>query len=128
MSSPHNFPAYTARGLQVAAIVADRREKIRRYIEETGLPFDILIDETQDMIRAYGVWHRFGFDAWNIARPAVFLIDPDGTIRDPGSARIRRSFPRRRRYWRRNRMRMTNAIASIRIRHSHCSRLSGSAC
>ena len=53
---------------------------MRRYIEETGLPFDILIDERRDMLRAYGVWHRVGLDAWNIARPAVFLIEPDGTI------------------------------------------------
>ena len=53
---------------------------MRRYIEETGLPFDILIDERCDTIRAYGVWHRAGLDAWNIARPAVFLIEPDGRI------------------------------------------------
>jgi peroxiredoxin len=53
---------------------------VRRYIEETGLPFDILIDERRDMLRAYGVWHRVGLDAWNIARPAVFLIEPDGRI------------------------------------------------
>ena len=32
------------------------------------------------MLRAYGVWHRIGLDAWNIARPAVFLIDQDRTI------------------------------------------------
>jgi peroxiredoxin len=53
---------------------------VRRYIEETGLPFDILIDERRDMMRAYGVWHRVGLDAWNIGRPAVFLIDQDGSI------------------------------------------------
>jgi peroxiredoxin len=33
------------------------------------------------VIRAYGVWHRFGIDAWNMARPAAFLIDPDASIR-----------------------------------------------
>ena len=26
------------------------------------------------------MWHRVGLDAWNIARPAVFLIDQDGSI------------------------------------------------
>jgi peroxiredoxin len=61
-------------------VLAQNREAVRRYIEETGLPFDILIDERRDMIRAYGVWHRIGLDAWNIARPAVFLIGQDGTI------------------------------------------------
>ena len=65
----------------MTAIVADRREKMRRYIEETGLPFDVLIDERQDVIRAYGVWHRFGFIVRSVARPAAFLIDPDSTIR-----------------------------------------------
>jgi peroxiredoxin len=33
------------------------------------------------VLRAYGVWHRLGLDAWNIARPAAFLIDADATIR-----------------------------------------------
>ena len=32
------------------------------------------------MARAYGVWHRVGVDAWNIARPAVFLVEQDGRI------------------------------------------------
>jgi peroxiredoxin len=54
---------------------------MRRYIEETGLPFDVLIDERRDAIRAYGVWHRIGIVTWNRARPALFLIDSDATIR-----------------------------------------------
>ncbi len=32
------------------------------------------------MMRAYGVWHRVGLDAWNIGRPAVFLINQDASI------------------------------------------------
>jgi peroxiredoxin len=54
---------------------------VRRYIEETGLPFNILVDESRDVLKAYGVWHAVGLDAWNIARPALFLIDPSGAIR-----------------------------------------------
>ena len=63
------------------AVVAQSSDKVRRYIEETGLPFNILIDEGRDVLKAYGVWHRVGLDAWNIARPAVFLIDRLGKIR-----------------------------------------------
>ena len=61
-------------------VLAQNRDAVRRYVEETGLPFDILIDERRDMARAYGVWHRLGIDAWNIARPAVFLVELDGRI------------------------------------------------
>ena len=73
--------------------MTDSREKIRRYIEETGLPFDVLIDERRDVIRAYGVWHRFGYDAWNMARPAAFLIDPDGSIRASWIGENQTQFP-----------------------------------
>jgi peroxiredoxin len=66
---------------------------VRRYIEETGLPFDILIDERRDMLREYGVWHRVGLDAWNISRPAVFLINQDGTIQYSFIGDQQREFP-----------------------------------
>lgn len=62
-------------------MLAQSRDRVKRYIEDTGLPFDILIDETRDVLRTYGVWHRIGMDAWNISRPAAFLIDPDKKIR-----------------------------------------------
>ena len=63
------------------AVVAQPSEKARRYVEDSGLPFDILVDERREVIKAYGVWHRAGVDAWNISRPALFLIDGRGTIR-----------------------------------------------
>jgi peroxiredoxin len=62
-------------------VVAQSSSVVRRYIEETGLPFNILVDESRDVLKAYGVWHRFGIDAWNIARPALFLIDRSGAVR-----------------------------------------------
>ena len=63
------------------AVVAQSSEAVRTYIEETGLPFNILVDETRAVLKAYGVWHRFGLFAWNIARPALFLIDRSGAVR-----------------------------------------------
>jgi peroxiredoxin Q/BCP len=67
--------------VQVTAILTQDPEAVRRYIEETGLAFDVLIDSSREVVRAYGVWHRLGLDAWNIARPAAFLIEPDRTLR-----------------------------------------------
>ena len=67
--------------MHVVTVVAQDSEVVRRYIEETGLPFNILIDESRDVLKAYGVWHPVGLFSWNIARPALFLIDPAGAIR-----------------------------------------------
>jgi peroxiredoxin len=66
---------------------------VKRYVEETGLPFNVLIDESRDVLKAYGVWHRAGLTAWNIARPAVFLIEPSGRIRYSFIAERQDEFP-----------------------------------
>jgi peroxiredoxin len=79
--------------VQVVPILAQAAEPVRRYVEETGLPFNILIDERRDVARAYGVWHRVGLDAWNVARPAVFLVDRSGTIRWSFVGRSQREYP-----------------------------------
>jgi peroxiredoxin len=79
--------------VQVVAVVAQSSEVVRRYIEETGLPFDILIDESRDVLKAYGVWHRIGWDAWNTARPALFLIDTSGIIRYSFIGESQKEFP-----------------------------------
>jgi peroxiredoxin len=67
--------------VQVVAVVAQSSDAVRAYVEETGLPFNILIDASRDVLKAYGVWHAVGLAAWNIARPALFLIDRSGAIR-----------------------------------------------
>ena len=75
------LPAYAAKGVQIVPVLAQSPEAVRRYIEETGLPFDILIDESRSVLKAYGVWHAVGLVSWNTAHPALFLIDRTGKIR-----------------------------------------------
>ena len=73
--------------------MAQRSEVVRRYIEDSGLPFNILIDESRDVLKAYGVWQRFGLDGWNISRPALFLIDTTGVVRYSYIGRTQVDFP-----------------------------------
>jgi peroxiredoxin len=75
--------------------VAQQPEKVKRYAEENGIPFNILIDEQRTVLKQYGVWHKLGLDAWNIARPALFLIDRSRTIRYIFIANRQDEFPGR---------------------------------
>jgi peroxiredoxin Q/BCP len=88
-----NAPTYAALGWQVVVVVAQGSTAVRRYVEDKGLPFNILIDESRDVLKAYGVWHRIGLDAWNIARPSLFLIEPTGAIRYSFIAATQDEFP-----------------------------------
>jgi len=77
----------------VVTVVAQKSDRVRQYIEDTGLPFNILIDESREVLKQYGVWHAFGMTAWNIARPALFLIDRDGRVRYSYVADSQEEFP-----------------------------------
>jgi peroxiredoxin Q/BCP len=88
-----NAAAYAELGWQVVAVVSQSSTAVRRYVEDKGLPFNILIDESRDILKAYGVWHRIGLDAWNIARPSLFLIDRTGAIRYSCVASRQDEFP-----------------------------------
>lgn len=57
------------------------------------MDFPVLIDARRKTAKAYGVWHRLGLDAINIARPAVFLIDPSRIIRAIYVAESQGEFP-----------------------------------
>jgi peroxiredoxin len=81
--------------VQIVAVVAQSSERVRTYIEETGLPFNILIDKSREVLKAYGVWHAFGLSAWNIAKPALFLIDRSGGIRYSFVGDSQEEFPSR---------------------------------
>ena len=88
-----NAPEYAAMGWQVVAVVAQSSTAVRRYVEDRGLPFNILIDGSREVAKAYGVWQRIGLDAWNIARPSLFLIEPSGRIRYSFVSRNQAEFP-----------------------------------
>ena len=71
-------------GAQVAYIAAEKREgmfKPAGYLREHPVAFPFLLDEDRTVTRAYGLYHRFGHDAFNIAHPATLVIDKSGTVR-----------------------------------------------
>jgi len=65
----------THAGLRGASLL-----KGKQHIEQKNYPFPVLFDETRQVTRTYGVYHAFALDAYNIARPATFVIGPEGTI------------------------------------------------
>jgi peroxiredoxin len=77
----------------VVAVLGQKQSQVRRYVEDEGMPFFILVDETREVMKRYGVWHRIGLDAWNIARPALFVIGSDGVIRAVFVGETQAEFP-----------------------------------
>src|SRR5512143_341529 len=71
-------------GADLILIAAEKRGhmfKPEEYLRKNPVPFPFLLDEDRSVTKLYGVYHRAGVDAINIARPATFVIGRDGIIR-----------------------------------------------
>ena len=54
---------------------------VREFAERKAINYPLLLDPDRAVIKAYGVYQYLWFDAFNIARPALFLVDAAGAIR-----------------------------------------------
>ncbi len=65
----------------VVAICVDPIERNAEVVDKLGLEFPILADTELEAINAYGLLHESGsMEGGDIARPAVFIVDRDGSI------------------------------------------------
>jgi len=68
----------------VAFIVAQKRGGVfapEKFLEANPFSFPFLLDEDRSVTKKYGVYHRIGLDAFDIARPATFVVGRDQVVR-----------------------------------------------
>jgi peroxiredoxin len=71
-------------GASVLYIAAEKRGglfKPEKFLAEHPVSFPFLLDEDRKVTKAYGLYHRIGMDAFNIAHPATLVVDRGGVIR-----------------------------------------------
>ena len=71
-------------GAEAAFIAAEKRQgmhKPAKFLAEHPVSFPFLLDEDRSVTKAYGLYHRIGLDAINIAHPATLVIDRGGIVR-----------------------------------------------
>ena len=65
-------------------IAAEKRHGMfhpEKFFADHTVSFPFLLDEDRKVTKAYGVYHRLALDAFNIARPATFVIDGWGMVK-----------------------------------------------
>ncbi len=71
-------------GAWLLYIAAEKRGglfKPEKFLAEHPVSFPFLLDEDRKVTKAYGLYHRIGLDAYNIAHPATLVLDRSGVIR-----------------------------------------------
>lgn len=70
-------------GAQLAYIAAEKATgvwKPAKFLASHPVSFPFLLDEDRAVTKAYGLYHRIGMDALNIAHPATLVIDRDRKV------------------------------------------------
>ena len=70
-------------GAQLVYVAAEKREgvwKPSQYLADNPISFSFLLDEDRAVTKAYGLYHRIGTDAINIAHPATLVLNEQGVI------------------------------------------------
>ncbi len=71
-------------GAQVVFIAAEKRDGFFKpvgFLKKKPVSFPFLLDENREVTKVYGLYHRLGKDAINIAHPATLVIDGGGVLR-----------------------------------------------
>ncbi|MDD5265244.1 MAG: peroxiredoxin family protein [Candidatus Bipolaricaulis sp.] len=76
-----NMAELAKRGAGTATIMAQSPASMKAYLEANRYPFPVLADASREVVKQYGVYVRANFESINIARPANFVLDRQGTIR-----------------------------------------------
>ena len=65
----------------IAAEKATGVWKPAKFLQSHPVSFPFLLDEDRSVTKAYGLYHRIGLDALNIAHPATLVIQRDRVVR-----------------------------------------------
>ena len=73
-----------SKGAMVVYVAAEKREgffKPEKFLERRHISFPFLLDEERSVTKAYGVYNRIALDAYDIAKPATFVVGSDGVVK-----------------------------------------------
>jgi peroxiredoxin len=73
------YPSLRAAGANMVAVSVDAPEKSEFVRRELRLPFPILSDSQRRVVREWGIYNPG--EKGGIAKPAVFILAPDRTVR-----------------------------------------------
>lgn len=78
------YNALQSQGIDVVGVNDDPADKHVKFIDKNKLPFPLLADTTQDVLRAYGVWgpKKFMGKVFDGTHRTTFLINEQGNIVD----------------------------------------------
>lgn len=78
-----NLPRFGKINAKILGVSTDSVESHKKFAEKYKLPFDLLADESKEIVEKYGVWqekNNYGKKYMGVVR-TTFIIDEEGKIK-----------------------------------------------
>lgn len=62
-------------GIATVGVICQGEGSVQRYLKENPLPFPLLVDGKREVAKQYGVHHWLSLEGFNLANPALFILD-----------------------------------------------------
>lgn len=77
-----NYSVLQEKGIVILGVSADSEKSHVKFIDKLNLPFDLLADESKELLNLYGVWgeKKFMGRIYDGIHRTTFLLDEEHTI------------------------------------------------
>jgi thioredoxin-dependent peroxiredoxin len=77
-----NFETLQSKGIQIFGVSADSEKSHQKFTEKYQLPFSLLVDDSKQVIEAFGVWgtKKFMGKVYDGIHRTTFLFDENGLL------------------------------------------------
>lgn len=65
----------------MVVVICQRKATVDAWADRETVPFPVFADDDRAVAKRWGVWVRLNLESFDIARPASFVVGPDGRIR-----------------------------------------------
>lgn len=70
-----NHERLKAAGIVTIGVICQSEGSVARYLQKNPLPFPLLVDGTRAVAKQYGVHYWISYEGFNLANPALFILD-----------------------------------------------------
>ena len=76
------FKKFEDKNIAILGVSADPVSKQKKFCDKQGFPYDLLSDESHEMLEAYGVWGKKKFMGreYMVITRMTYIINEDGNI------------------------------------------------
>lgn len=75
-----NQERFRKAGVAPVGVICQNAASVQRFLRDNPLPFPLLVDSSRMVAKQYGVHYWLSYEGFNLANPALFILDGERRV------------------------------------------------